>query len=42
VVLLAHYLTDVLAGAALGLAWLLAVTAAFNLPRGDDGLSPPA
>jgi len=42
VVLLAHYLTDVLAGAALGLAWLLVVTAAFNLPRGDDGLSPPA
>lgn len=42
VVLLAHYLTDVLAGATLGLAWLLVVTVAFSLPSRDDGLSAPA
>ena len=35
VVLLAHYLSDVIAGVTLGLAWLLLVTAAFSLPRRD-------
>jgi membrane-associated phospholipid phosphatase len=42
VVVMAHYLTDVVAGATLGLAWLLAVAVAFSLPRDDDGLSPLA
>lgn len=42
VVLLAHYLSDVLAGVTLGLAWLLVVTAAFSLPRHDDRLPPVA
>jgi undecaprenyl-diphosphatase len=40
VVVLAHYLSDVLAGDALGLAWLLALAAAFSLPRRDR--LPPA
>lgn len=42
VVLLAHYLTDVLAGASLGLAWLFVVSTAFSLPHRDEGLSPVA
>src|SRR5205823_13013555 len=35
VVLLSHYLSDVLAGVALGAAWLLVVMVAFSLPRHD-------
>ena len=35
VVLLNHYLSDVLAGITLGLTWLLLVAAAFSLPRRD-------
>ena len=35
VVLLNHYFSDVLAGVALGAAWLLALMVAFNLPRRD-------
>jgi undecaprenyl-diphosphatase len=35
VVLLTHYLSDVLAGVALGLAWLLLVAVAFSLPSHD-------
>jgi membrane-associated phospholipid phosphatase len=33
VITLAHYFSDVVAGLALGLAWLLAMSAAFSLPR---------
>jgi undecaprenyl-diphosphatase len=40
VILLTHYLSDVLAGMALGLAWLLALAAAFSLPERDR--LPPA
>jgi membrane-associated phospholipid phosphatase len=36
VVVLAHYLSDVLAGVMLGVAWLLLLSAAFSLPRDDD------
>ncbi len=42
VVLIVHYLTDVLAGAALGVAWLLLLAVAFSLPRDDNRLSPAA
>jgi undecaprenyl-diphosphatase len=35
VVLLTHYLSDVIAGVTLGLAWLLLMGAAFSLPRRD-------
>lgn len=41
VVLLAHYLSDILAGAALGTAWLLLVMVAFSLPRHDRLPSAP-
>jgi undecaprenyl-diphosphatase len=40
VVILAHYLSDVLAGVALGVAWLLLLAAAFSLPQRDR--LPPA
>jgi membrane-associated phospholipid phosphatase len=40
VVTLAHYFSDVVAGVTLGLAWLLALAAAFSLPRRDR--LPPA
>ncbi|MEY2421914.1 MAG: hypothetical protein QOI95_1981 [Acidimicrobiaceae bacterium] len=42
VVVLAHYLSDVLAGVTLGVAWLLLVSAAFSLPRHDDRLPSAA
>jgi membrane-associated phospholipid phosphatase len=42
VVVLAHYLTDVLAGVTLGIAWLLLLSVAFNLPRHDDRLPSTA
>lgn len=40
VVLLAHFLSDVLAGVTLGVAWLLLLSAAFSLPERDR--LPPA
>ena len=41
VVVLAHYLSDVLAGVSLGVVWLLLLSAAFNLPRDDRLPSTP-
>lgn len=41
-VLVAHFLSDVIAGIALGVAWLLVVAAAFSLPSRDERRLPQA
>jgi undecaprenyl-diphosphatase len=35
-----HYVSDVLAGYALGAAWVAAMVASFNVWRREDGLPP--
>ena len=42
VVLVAHFVSDVIAGVALGVAWLMLVAAAFSLPSRDGNRLPQA
>jgi len=42
VVLVTHFLSDVIAGVTLGIAWLMLIAAAFSLPSREEGRLPQA